>query len=231
MLLKVIDIDVYYGESHVLHNLHLDVNENETVCVLGRNGVGKTTLLKTIIGLKKAKRGKIIFAGNDISKADTHEIARKGVGYVPQGREIFAGFTVEENLRLGMLELKKGNKRIPESVLEMFPILKERLKQSADNLSGGEQQMLAFARALVGEPRLLLLDEPTEGLAPLIVKEIQKKILECAKDKGILLVEQKLETALATAKIAYIMKKGAIVVEGTVEQLINDGIIHKHLTL
>lgn len=231
MILQVININVYYGQSHVLHEVCININECGTVCVLGRNGVGKTTLLRSIIGLKEIKTGNIKLDGEDITDKEVHQIARKGVGYVPQGREIFTDFTVEENLRLGMLVRRTGHKTIPEHVLEMFPILRDRLHLNAGNLSGGEKQMLAFARALVAEPRLLLLDEPTEGLAPIIVKEVREKIVESGKDRGVLLVEQNIATALATANFAYMIKKGTVVAEGMIDVLASDGIIEKHMAV
>src|SRR5690606_26752396 len=166
-----------YGPVEIFHNLNLTVENGEVVCLLGRNGMGKTTLLEGIMGLNTRTGGQILFDGKDISRAPTHARAKHGISWVPQGRRIFTDITVRDNLRLGTLTRHSRCQPVDENLLKLFPILRDRLDQRASTLSGGQQQMLAIARALAGEPRLLLLDEPSEGLAPLIVDEIGELIL------------------------------------------------------
>ena len=196
-LLEVKSLNTYYGESHILRDVDINVKSGEMVCLIGRNGVGKTTLLKSLIGLLKPKKGEIYLIGEDIKRNPPHQRARKGMAYVPQGREIIPYLTVEENLMIGMESLPGGlskNKKIDSIVYELFPILKDFLARKGGDLSGGQQQQLAIARALLGKPKLLLLDEPTEGIQPNIVLDIEKAINKIIKDAGIgvLLVEQHL---------------------------------------
>jgi len=202
------------------------------VCLMGRNGVGKTTLLKSIMGLLKPKAGTIRLQGEDITNLAPYTRAKKGIGYVPQGRDIFPQLTVEENLTLG-LEAQNGTKgAVSEDIYELFPMLKGMLTRKGGDLSGGQQQQLAIARALVAGPKLLLLDEPTEGIQPSIIKEIAGAIraIKERRDVSILLVEQHLEFALDLADYFYIMQKGSIVSSGLIGDL-NDDTVKEHLTI
>ena len=222
-VLEVKSLNTYYGESHILRNVDLTVNNSEMVCLIGRNGVGKTTLLKSLIGLLKPKKGEIIFNGNSIIRKEPHQRAQSGVGYVPQGREIIPYLTVEENLLMGLEALPGGlikNKRIDNIVYELFPILKDFLQRKGGDLSGGQQQQLAIARALLGKPRLLLLDEPTEGIQPNIVLDIENAINQIIRDTGIgvLLVEQHLHF-VRQANRYYAMQRGGIVASGNTSEL------------
>ena len=208
-MLKIEDIHTYYGDSYILQGVSLDLQPGQVVALLGRNGVGKTTLVRSIIGLTPAARGRIVFRDTDITRLPAHRIARLGIGLVPQGRRVFRSLTVQEHLQVtarGQGPWSFGR------VLELFPNLHSRLSSFGDKLSGGEQQMLAAGRALVGNPALLLMDEPTEGLAPLMVRELGRAI-QSLKESGttILLVEQQLGFALRHADIVYIMSKGRIV--------------------
>ena len=231
MLLEVKDLAVFYDESCICKDVNLQVNDGEEVCLLGRNGVGKTTLLKSIMRLLQNREGAIIFDGLDISKLKPYEVARLGIGYVPQGRMIFPNLTVLENLRLGTTTRKEKVKAIPEIVFEYFPFLKERLNQQGGTLSGGEQQMLAIGRALSGSPKLVLLDEPSEGLSTAATGELIKilKRLSQKTDLAIFLVEQNLEMALEMSTRGYVMEKGCIVAQGKVTELQNDEIVRSHL--
>jgi len=231
MLLEVKDLAVFYDESCICKGVNLQVNDGEEVCLLGRNGVGKTTLLKSIMRLLQNREGAIIFDGLDISKLKPYEVARLGIGYAPQGRMIFPNLTVLENLRLGTTTRKEKVKTIPEIVFEYFPFLKERLNQQGGTLSGGEQQMLAIGRALSGSPKLVLLDEPSEGLSTAATGELIKilKRLSQKTDLAILLVEQNLEMALEMSTRGYVMEKGCIVAQGKVTELQNDEIVRSHL--
>ena len=222
-LLNIRGLAVGYGQSLVLSDVALEVPEGQVVCLMGRNGVGKTTLLKAIMGLLNPRAGQVRFAENDLTKWAPHRRAKAGFGYVPQGRHIFPYLTVNENLLMG-LEAFPGKKRRPEAVDRMytlFPALKLNPKKTAGTLSGGQQQQLALARALIRQPRLLLLDEPTEGIQPSIVQEIEELLqrLRDQQDTTILLVEQFLDFALGIADYCYVMEKGAIVLEGTARDL------------
>ncbi len=217
--LEVQSIHTYYGDSYVLKGVDLSVEQGTVVAVLGRNGVGKTTMIRSIMGLTPARRGKILYKGKEITHMDTFRIARSGVGLVPQGRRIFPSLSTRENLVVA--NQGKGNSGSPmERVLTRFPRLKARLETRGTKLSGGEQQMLAFGRALMGNAELLLLDEPTEGLAPLLVAEIGN-LIEELKEHGIsiLLVEQNLPFVLKLADRVYLMSKGVIVHESGPKEL------------
>lgn len=215
-MLEVSNVEVRYGETTILREIGLRVKTGEVVALLGRNGVGKTTLLKTIAGLLKPAAGKITFAGEDLTRMRPEQRARKGVAYVPQGREIFPQLSVEENLWLGLEALPRHERVIPEEIDDMFPVLRTMLKRRGGDLSGGQQQQLAIARALVSRPKLLLLDEPTEGIQPNIVAEIERLIhsLKARREMAILLVEQNLDFALGAADAYYVLEKGAVVASG-----------------
>jgi urea transport system ATP-binding protein len=216
-MLRIEQLQTAYGETLILRDVELTVNPGEVVCLMGRNGVGKTTLLKSIIGLLRPRAGRVVFNGKDLTRAAPDVHARAGIGYVPQGREIFPHLTVEENLRIGLLANPARPRTIPEQVLDYFPMLKPLLGRKGGVLSGGQQQQLAIARALVAEPKLLILDEPTEGIQPSIITLIGQvlKTLKQAGTMSVLLVEQYLEFALKLADSYYVMEKGAIVLSGT----------------
>lgn len=219
-MLELSQVGVGYGETTILRNISLRVQQGEVVALLGRNGVGKTTLLKTIAGLLKPFAGTIRFAGENITRMRPEHRARLGVAYVPQGREIFPQLTVEENLLLGLEPLPRKERVLPEELFELFPVLPTILKRRGGFLSGGQQQQLAIARALASRPKLLLLDEPTEGIQPNIVMEIEKVIrsLKARRDMGILLVEQKLDFALSVADSYCVLEKGELVAAGVAEE-------------
>ncbi|MGE7766796.1 ABC transporter ATP-binding protein [Peribacillus sp. NPDC096540] len=221
-MLKIEDINVYYGNIQALKGISLSINEGEIVTLIGANGAGKSTMLKTISGLLKPKQGKIMYEGQSIGGKAAQSIVKMGISHVPEGRRVFANMTVEENLQLGayLRKDKAGIKQDMEKVYELFPRLLERLKQQSGTLSGGEQQMLAMGRALMAKPRLLLLDEPSMGLAPLLVKQIFNIIEEINKtDTTILLVEQNANLALSIADRAYVVETGRIVLSGKSEEL------------
>ena len=222
-MLEIRCLNTYYGESHILRDVDLRVLAGEMVCLIGRNGVGKTTLLKSLIGLLKPRSGEIVFEGKGMERQPPHQRARSGIGYVPQGREIIPQLTVEENLMLGMEALPGGlarNRRIDPFIYELFPILQEFLSRKGDDLSGGQQQQLAIARALLGQPKLLLLDEPTEGIQPNIVQDIEAAVQRIIAEKGIgvLLVEQHLHF-VRQADRYYAMQRGGIVASGATSEL------------
>ncbi|CAH0174333.1 MULTISPECIES: ABC transporter ATP-binding protein [Peribacillus] len=221
-MLKIEDINVYYGNIQALKGISLSINEGEIVTLIGANGAGKSTMLKSISGLLKPKQGKIIYEGQSIGGKAAQSIVKMGISHVPEGRRVFANMTVEENLQLGayLRKDKAGIKQDMEKVYELFPRLLERLKQQSGTLSGGEQQMLAMGRALMAKPRLLLLDEPSMGLAPLLVKQIFNIIEEINKTgTTILLVEQNANLALSIADRAYVVETGRIVLSGKSEEL------------
>ncbi|AMM94017.1 ABC transporter ATP-binding protein [Peribacillus simplex] len=221
-MLKIEDINVYYGNIQALKGISLSINEGEIVTLIGANGAGKSTMLKTISGLLKPKQGKIMYEGQSIGGKAAQSIVKMGISHVPEGRRVFANMTVEENLQLGayLRKDKAGIKQDMEKVYELFPRLLERLKQQSGTLSGGEQQMLAMGRALMAKPRLLLLDEPSMGLAPLLVKQIFHIIEEINKTgTTILLVEQNANLALSIADRAYVVETGRIVLSGKSEEL------------
>jgi branched-chain amino acid transport system ATP-binding protein len=213
-LLQVADVHAYYGKSHILHGVSLQVGAGEVVGLLGRNGVGKSTTLKTVMGLVHPTRGRVLFGGRSTTQVPAHRVARLGIGYVPEDRRIFPLLTVMENLRTGLdrhgvSEARK--KELLEKVYAYFPVLAERRHQAGGTLSGGEQQMLAIARAMMLEPKIILLDEPTEGLMPRMVAQIQEIIHALHRDDvAILLVEQNVPLTLEASRRVYIMEKGAI---------------------
>jgi branched-chain amino acid transport system ATP-binding protein len=222
-LLSLANVHAYYGEAHILQGVSLAVGEGEVVTLIGRNGAGKTTTLRSIMGLVPPRDGQITFAGRELRGLPTHAVARAGIAYVPEERRILPNLSVEENLRLGRLGADAGRRdgdAVTEEVLGYFPRLRERLTQKGKSLSGGEQQMLAIARGLVARPKLMLVDEPTEGLSPIIVASLTE-ILRDINRRGtaILLVEQILEVALALSHRLYVMDQGRIQFEGTADQL------------
>jgi branched-chain amino acid transport system ATP-binding protein len=217
-MLAVEAIHTYYGESHVLHGVSLRVEPGEAVALLGRNGVGKTTLIRSVVGFTPPRAGVIRFDAEPIQRCPPYAIARRGIGLVPQGRRIFAPLSVEENLRLGARRAagRAGAPWTAEAIYRLFPRLAERGRQGGGTLSGGEQQMLAIGRALMTNPRLLLLDEPSEGLAPIVVREIGRVLVRLKGDGlAILLVEQNVPLALRVADRVYVMAKGQIVYHGS----------------
>ena len=231
-MLTVEDLHVAYGGSLVLQGLDLYVRRGEIRAIMGRNGMGKTTLLKSIIGLVSPQSGRILLEDRQIQSVPTHEIAAKGISYVPQGREIFGDFTVFENLRLGTLGKPRAERKIPPDVFEYFPILYERRNQRAGSFSGGEQQMLAIARALVSRPKLLLLDEPSEGIQPSIVMEICTILQKIIAETGltILIVEQNVDMIMEVAAECAFMEKGTIVENCSVSDLrADESIIACHM--
>lgn len=219
MILKLEDIHAYYENSYILQGVSLEVPECSVIGLLGRNGAGKTTLIQSIVGFTSIRKGRIIFKGDDITHFPTHKIARAGIGLVPQERRIFSSLSVRENLVVSTAGRSAGTWNI-DNALELFPVLKARASRPAGKLSGGEQQMLSIARCLVGNPDLLLMDEPTEGLAPLLVKEV-KATLEDLRDKGlsILVAEQNLGFVLDLAHHIYIITSGQVVYDSTPGEL------------
>ena len=218
-MFEVSQLNVAYGESHVIHDISLAVGANESVAVMGRNGMGKTTLLKSLMGLVPIRTGAIEFDGQRIEKATPYQRARAGIGYVPQGREIFARLTVEENLKMG-LAYKPAGTPIPPQLFELFPVLQQMLKRRGGDLSGGQQQQLAIARALAAQPKLLILDEPTEGIQPSIIKDIGR-VIRMLADTGlngqrvaVLLVEQYYDFAQELADDYLVMERGVFIARG-----------------
>ena len=212
-----------YGQTPVLFNIDLSVERGDIVCLLGRNGVGKTTLLRSIIGLNKPTKGSIFFGADEITKTPTYQRTRKGIAYIPQGREIIPYLSVLDNLKLGFTASRTKVKKIPQEIFEFFPMLKHHLHRQGGLLSGGQQQQLAIARGLMCKPKLMLLDEPTEGIQPSIVQEIEETLKKINDEMGItvMVVEQKIEFARRLAKKFFIMEKGAIVDQGETQHLSN----------
>ncbi len=231
-LLEVREIDTFYGASHILHSLSLSMERGAIECILGRNGVGKTTLLRSVIGLTPPRRGAIIFKGNDITRMRVNRRARLGIGYVPQGREIFPDISVIDNLRLGLVARSDGMTRVPDEIFDFFPMLSQLADRQGGVLSGGEQQQVAIARALCSNPELLLLDEPTEGIQPSVVEEIERILRRIHQEKKltILLVEQKLEFAKNVAQEFTIMVKGRVAREADIHSLTDD-VVREYLTI
>ncbi|MCT0218928.1 urea ABC transporter ATP-binding subunit UrtE [Synechococcus sp. CS-1329] len=233
-LLQVNGLNVYYGESHILRNVDLSINEGKMVCLIGRNGVGKTTFLKTIIGLLQQRSGTIEYGSGQLASQPPYRRARAGIGYVSQGRDIIPQVSVKENLLLGMEALPGGlekNRHIDPLIFDLFPILEKFLKRKGGDLSGGQQQQLAIARALLGKPKLLLLDEPTEGIQPSIILDIEHAVQRIMKETGIsvLLVEQHLHF-VRQSDFYYAMQRGGIVASGKTDQL-SDEVIKEFLTV
>jgi len=232
-MLQVNQLNQYYGAAHTLRGVSLNVEKGKCLSLLGRNGVGKTTLLKCLMGVLPVARGNVMFDGHDITKLKPHQRAKLGIAYVPQGREIFARLTVEENMLMGMAT-KSGRKAslIKGEVYELFPVLKEMLHRRGGDLSGGQQQQLAIARALLAEPKLIILDEPTEGIQPSIIKDIGRVIslLRQRGDIGILLCEQYFDFARELADTFAVMSRGEVVAAGTQDQMDDDN-VKKHLAV
>jgi branched-chain amino acid transport system ATP-binding protein len=231
-MLIVEDLHTYYGESHALQGVSLRVEAGEVVCLLGRNGAGKSTTLGSIIGLTPARRGSIRFDGQEIRERRPHWITRHGIALVPEDRRIFAGLSVTENLEVAAPRKLDRERRWPiERLFETFPMLAEVRHQDGATLSGGQRQMLAIARALASEPRLLLLDEPNEGLAPVIVQQIGALIEQLAQTTTILLTDQNVRFALRHARRGYVLQKGRVVWEGSARQIATDPEVQRYLTV
>jgi len=231
-MLRVSDIHLHYGASHTLRGVTLKAEYGRVTCLLGRNGVGKTSTLGAIVGMHPVSSGSIAWEDEDITRLPTHMRARRGVAYVPQGREIFPRLTVRENLETGYACLPLGLRRLPNEIFDLFPVLKDMLNRRGGDLSGGQQQQLAIARALVTKPRLLLLDEPTEGIQPSIIKDIERviRLLAARGDMAILLVEQYFEFARDLADDYAVMDRGEIVRSGTRSEM-NEADVRQHLTV
>jgi len=224
MLLDVKDLNTFYGESHVLQNMALSVDKGELVALLGRNGMGKSTTMKSIMGLVKPKSGSVIYKGLEITGAPPYRVARAGIGYVPEDRRIFPNLSVIENLAMGIkggkIDRNNPNAWTVERIFDQFPSLKARRNQKGSHLSGGEQQMLAIGRSLMGNPELVMVDEPTEGLAPILVKEVRDMLDDIhTTGAAILLVEHNLKVAMSLADRVYLMGKAHLAFTGTVEEL------------
>ena len=231
-MLSIQRLNQYYGESHILWDLDLDIPPGAVTCLMGRNGVGKTTLLKCLMGLLPIRTGEILIEGHDLASEIAEKRARVGIGYVPQGREIFSQLTVEENLKTGLSARPDGLKEIPDRIFELFPVLKQMLNRRGGDLSGGQQQQLAIGRALAIDPKVLILDEPNEGIQPNIVHQIGDVILKLNEEEKltVLLVEQKLGFARRVGKTFSLMEKGRIVAKGDMQDL-SDDLIHQHLAV
>jgi len=231
-VLAIRGLNQFYGDSHTLWDVDLDVPAGSRLCLMGRNGMGKTTLLKCLMGLLPVRSGGVVFEDIDLLKRPAELRAQLGIGYVPQGREIFSHLTVEENLRIGLGIRKNGPRSIPDRVFELFPVLGKMLKRLGGDLSGGQQQQLAIGRALVLEPQLLILDEPTEGIQPNIVREIGDIVLRLNKEHGltVLLVEQKLPFARRVASEFCILDKGRRVAAGPIAGLTEE-VVRTHLSV
>lgn len=219
-MLKIEQMDAYYGESRVIPGLNLQAKKGEITCLIGRNGVGKSTTLKSIMGLVKTPTGRILLADQDIIHMRTYDRVKKGIGYVPQGRDIFPQMTVQENIELGLQALG-GKGKVPEYIYDLFPILPQFAKRKGGDLSGGQQQQLAIARALVTDPKILILDEPTEGIQPSIIQDIGEAIRRVNKelDITVLIVEQYLDFVLGISDALYVMEKGSIVLQGRTKEM------------
>jgi urea transport system ATP-binding protein len=231
-VLNIQGLNQYYGQSHTLWDISMDIPQGACICLMGRNGVGKTTLLKSIMGLEKIKSGVIKFEDSNLTKSTPETRAKMGIGYVPQGREIFAQLTVEENLRIGLTSRRDKIRKIPEHIFELFPVLKDMLNRRGGDLSGGQQQQLAIGRVLALDPKILLLDEPTEGIQPNVVQQIGDVIKQLNEELGVtvLLVEQKLPFARRIGKQFIILDRGRKVAEGEMPDL-GDELVKTYLTV
>jgi urea transport system ATP-binding protein len=231
-MLEIKGLNQFYGGSHILWDIDMSIPEGSCTCLMGRNGMGKTTLLKCIMGLVSAKSGRILYGGEDLRPLPAEQRAHRRIGYVPQGREIFSQLTVEENLRIGLAARRPKIRQIPPHVYDMFPVLKQMLHRRGGDLSGGQQQQLAIARALVLDPTLLILDEPTEGIQPNIVHDIGEVIQRLNREikLTVLLVEQKLPFARRVATDLRMLDKGRLVMSGKIEAL-TDEVVRAHLTV
>jgi len=231
-MLSVQQLEAGYGESIILRDISVRVKKGQVVCIMGRNGVGKTTLVKSIMGILKAKKGSITYNDDDMTRKPPYLRAKLGIGYVPQGREIFAQLTVKENLLLGLEACRVVPSEIPTQAIEKFPVLPTMYERRGGDLSGGQQQQLAFARALASQPDLLLLDEPTEGIQPSIVQDIQE-VIRSIKQQGntaILLVEQSIDFVRSVADYFYILEKGSVAAEGEIREL-DESMVRQHLVV
>jgi len=231
-MLKLTNVDSYYDRSHILHAVCLDIPIGKTTAVLGRNGTGKTTLLKTLMGLTDRMERQINLDGKEIGKDPTFRRARAGIAYVPQGREIIPDFTIRENILMGAFARADGKRQIPELVPELFPYLMDNLERAGGVLSGGQQQQLAIARALAADPKIILLDEPNEGIQPSIVEEIEAIIIRLNREIGltVVLVEQNVSFARQASHCFAMMEKGRVVVSGAISEL-SDEMVHRHMAV
>ena len=231
-MLALREVNSFYGRSHALHGISMDIADRSITAILGRNGVGKTTLLKSIIGLMDRVVGRITLQDNDITALPAFRRARLGIAYVPQGRDIFPDFSIRENILMGAFARSDGKRAIPDLIAQLFPYLTQNLDRPGGVLSGGQQQQLAIARALAAEPKLLLLDEPTEGIQPNIVEEIQAVILRLNKEVGItiILVEQNVAFARRAADTFVMMEKGRVVIADEIADLTDD-VVHRHMAV
>jgi urea transport system ATP-binding protein len=231
-MLQVEGLDLYYGASQALRGIKLTAEKGQVTCVLGRNGVGKTSLMNAVVGQHPIKAGKILWEDADITTLPPYERARRGIAFVPQGREIFPLLTVEENLRTGFAALPRALRHVPDEIFELFPVLRDMLARRGGDLSGGQQQQLAIARSLVTRPRLLVLDEPTEGIQPSIIKDIERVIRMLGErgDMAILLVEQYFEFARDLADSFAVMDRGEVVLAGTSDNMV-EADVRRYLTV
>jgi urea transport system ATP-binding protein len=231
-MLRLTNVDSYYDRSHILHAVCLDIPIGKVTAVLGRNGTGKTTLLKTLMGLTDRMEGQISLDGTEIGKYPTFRRARAGIAYVPQGREIVPDFSIRENILMGAFARADGKRQIPELVPELFPYLMDNLECPGGVLSGGQQQQLAIARALAADPKIILLDEPNEGIQPSIVEEIEAVIIRLSREVGltVVLVEQNVSFAREASHCFAMMEKGRVVVSGAISEL-SDDMVHRHMAV
>jgi urea transport system ATP-binding protein len=231
-MLSAENIELYYGASHILRGVSVTAEPGSITCVMGRNGVGKTSLMRALMGLQPIRAGKIVWEDRDIAQLKPHERARRGLALVPQGREIFPRLTVLENLQTGLASLPREQRAIPDEIYALFPVLRDMLRRRGGDLSGGQQQQLAIGRALVMQPRLLILDEPTEGIQPSIIKDIERVIRELARrgTMAIVLVEQYFEFAQALADRYVVMERGEVVLSGLARDMVESD-VRRYLTV